>query len=328
MTHYALTVDKFLEHAAKWHGTAEVVCASPGGGAARHTYAELSERALLVSGGLLARGLAVGDRIGTLAWNTADHLTLYYAAMGAGLVCHTLNPCLSASRLAAMIAEAADRWLAVGTGLQPLLAQVLPSCRGVEGIILLDDEPAAAHFAGVREQWTLEDFIGRCGRQTSWGHFDESSPAGLHASSTVDPPRDVLCTHRSNYLHTLHALQADAVALTAGDTFLIAVPMFHAEGVGLPFAAPAAGARMVLPGRRTEPADLKRLIEQEKVTVAAADQAACLGLAALLESEGVELSSLQRVIVGGSYCPDGLVRHLAERLGITVHVSRGMIGDA
>ena len=238
MQPYALTVDKFLDHAAKWHPAAEVISAI-GPQIQRITYARLRERAARLSGALLDRGLQLGDRIGTLAWNTEDHLTLSYAAMGVGLVCHTLNPRLSLAHLAAIVNQAGDRWIAVGTGLQPMLHEILPLCRCVEAVLILDDEPVAQAPGQPAQAWALTDFIERFGRPASWGGFDEHSAAGLcYTSGTVGDPRGVLYTHRSNYLHTLRALQADAVALTADDTLLIAVPLFHANGWGLPFAVP------------------------------------------------------------------------------------------
>src|SRR5690242_18762382 len=101
MQAYALTVDKFLDHAAKWAGDREIATAEAGRVARRVGYAELRARSNRLSGALLALGLRFGDRIATLAWNTQHHLETYYAAMGAGLVCHTLNPRLTAAHLAA-----------------------------------------------------------------------------------------------------------------------------------------------------------------------------------------------------------------------------------
>jgi len=324
MQPYALTVDKFLEHAAKWHGQAEIVSAV-GTGIRRTTYAELRARAARLSGGLLERGLRLGDRVGTLAWNTEDHLSLSYALLGVGLVCHTLNPRSSVAHLAAIVNEAADRWIAVGEGLQPLVRELLPLCPSVEAVLILDDQRAGQSSLQVRDQWELNDFLERFGRPAPWGGFDEETAAGLcYTSGTVGNPRGVLYTHRSNYLHTLRALQADAVALTAADTVLVAVPMFHANGWGLPFEAPAAGARMVLPGRSVEPAHLRALIELEGVTVAAAVHTVWLGLVDLLESVGAELPSLQRIIIGGSQCPDALVQRIETRLGVRVQTSWGM----
>jgi acyl-CoA synthetase (AMP-forming)/AMP-acid ligase II len=324
MQPYALTVDKFLEHAAKWHGQAEVVSAV-GPEIRRTTYAGLRERAARLSGALLDRGLRLGDRVGTLAWNTEDHLALSYALMGVGLVCHTLNPRLTVAHLAAIINEAGDRWIAVGEGLQPLVHEILPLCPAVEAVLILDGERVGQPFVEAQHEWELTDFLQRWGRPAAWGGFDEESAAGLcYTSGTVGNPRGVLYTHRSNYLHTLRALQADAVALTAEDTVLVAVPMFHANGWGLPFEAPAAGARMVLPGRWVDPAHLRALIEREGVTVAAAVHTVWLGLVDLLESQGGKLPTLQRIVIGGSQCPDALVQRIEERLGVRVQTSWGM----
>jgi 3-(methylthio)propionyl---CoA ligase len=325
MQRYALTVDKFLDHAGKWHGDTCVVSTAAGGESDRITYRQLRERCRRVSGALLDQGLARGDRIATLAWNTQDHLTLYYAAMGVGLVCHTLNPRLSATHLAEMINEARDRWIAVGVGLQSLARQLVADCPSLETVILLDGQTPAEDSQGRALGSSLEDLLRRFGRDAAWGEFDEETPAGLcYTSGTIGKPRGVLYTHRSNYLHTLRALQADSVALTAGDTVLVAVPMFHANGWGFPFAAPAAGAKMVLPGRSTEAAHLYDLIATERVTVAAAVQTVWLGLVEHLERAGGELPTLRRIVVGGSHCPEALLRRIEARLEVRVQTSWGM----
>jgi len=325
MQRYALTVDKFLDHAAKWHGDSCVVSAADANEADRITYRQLRERCQRVSGALLYQGLTLGDRIATLAWNTQDHLTLYYAAMGAGLVCHTLNPRLSVAHLAEMVTEAEDRWIAVGAGLQPLARQLLAACPSLETVILLDGQAPEDDFAGRAREWSLQDLLRLFGRPAPWGEFDEETPAGLcYTSGTIGKPRGVLYTHRSNYLHTLRALQADAVALTAEDSVLVAVPMFHANGWGFPFAAPAVGAKMVLPGRSTEPEHLRDLIVKERVTVAAAVQTVWLGLVDHLEKTGGTLPTLERIIIGGSHCPEALLRRMEERLEARVQTSWGM----
>ena len=325
MQRYALTVDKFLDHAAKWHGASCVVSTGTGGEAGRITYRQLRERCQRVSGAMLDQGLGQGDRVATLAWNTQDHLTLYYAAMGAGLVCHTLNPRLSVAHLAEMVNEAEDRWIAVGAGLQSLARQLLASCPTLQTVILLDGQTPEEDFRGCARQWSLEDLLRLFGRAARWGDFDEETPAGLcYTSGTVGRPRGVLYTHRSNYLHTLRALQADAIALCADDSVLVAVPMFHANGWGFPFAAPAAGAKMVLPGRSTDPVHLYDLIVSERVTVAAAVQTVWLGLVEHLEKAGGELPSLRRIIIGGSHCPESLLRRIEERLEVRVQPSWGM----
>jgi 3-(methylthio)propionyl---CoA ligase len=327
MQRYALTVNKFLDHAAKWAGDREIVTADAGRTAGRIRYAELRARSNRLSGALATLGLRRGDRIGTLGWNTQHHLEMYYALMGAGLVCHTLNPRLTAAHLAAMINEAENRALAVAANLAPLLAQLAPLCPGLEHIIVMDGEVLEGDVlrGHAARAWGHEDLLRTRGAATPWGDFDEETPAGLcYTSGTTGRPRGALYTHRSNYLHTLRALQADAFGLTASDVLLVAVPMFHANGWGLPFAAPAVGAKLVLPGRHTDGASLAAIMRDEAVTVAAGIQTVWLGVVDHLDAVGGELPDLKRLLIGGSSCPDALLRRMEERLGARVQTSWGM----
>ncbi|HEY0926552.1 AMP-binding protein [Brevundimonas sp.] len=322
MQDYALTVDRFLEHGARWHGAARVITAAGEDGDVSLGYADLRERANRLSGALLDLGLKPGDRIATLAWNTQHHVEVWYAAMGAGIVCHTLNPRLTVAHLAAMVAKADDRVLAVGSGLRDMAEALLDACPSLERLILLDGETPEA---GRPEILELEPLLAERGRPATWGDFDEQSLAGLcFTSGTTGAPKGVAYTHRSNYLHTLRALQADSIALTADDTVLVAVPMFHANAWGLPFAAPAVGAQLVLPGRVTDGASLARLIERHQVTVAVGVPTVWLGLLDHLDATGGQTPSLQRIIIGGSTCPDSLLKRMESRLGATVQTSWGM----
>jgi fatty-acyl-CoA synthase len=326
MQTYALTVDRFLDHAAKWSENREIVTADAGSAIGRLGYAELRERSNRLSGALIAIGLRFGDRIGTLAWNTQHHLEMYYAAMGAGFVCHTLNPRLTTAHLAAMVNEAENRALAVASTLLPLLTELAPLCPTLEHVIIMDGSalPDAVKRLDV-QIWTLEALLDAHGSTVAWGAFDENAPAGLcYTSGTTGPPKGVLYTHRSNYLHTLRALQADAFALAGDDALLVAVPMFHANGWGLPFAAPAVGAKLVLPGRHTDGESLATLIRDEGVTVASGIQTVWLGVLDHLDAVGGELPMLKRIVIGGAKCPDALIQRMEQRLGVRVQTSWGM----
>ena len=327
MQSYALTVDKFLDHAAKWSGERQIVTADADRATVRVGYEALRERSNRLSGALAALGLAPGDRIATLAWNTQHHLEVYYAVMGVGMVCHTLNPRLTADHLARMINEAEDRAIAVASSLAPLAAELAPLCPGLEHVIVMDGEGAGPiSLPGHRAQvWDYESLLAARGAPVAWGGFEEETPAGLcYTSGTTGQPKGVLYTHRSNYLHTLRALQADAFALTGSDAVLVAVPMFHANGWGLPFTAPAVGAKLVLPGRNMDGASLVRLMREEGVTIAVGVHTVWLGVLDQLAQTGETLPELKRVTIGGSSCPDALIQRMEEGLGAQVQTSWGM----
>ena len=321
MQDYALTVDRFLDHGAKWHGGARVVTGRTDGADLIVGYPDIRERANRFSGALLDMGLKPGDRLATLAWNTQHHVEVWYGAMGVGVACHTLNPRLTLSQLAAMVIQAEDRVLAVGAGLRSMADALMEACPCLERLILLDDEAPGEGDAAVAFETLLETR----GRPADWGGFDETMLAGLcFTSGTTGAPKGVAYTHRSNYLHAIRSLQADSMALTAEDAVLVAVPMFHANAWGLPFAAPAAGASLILPGRDLDGASLARLINTHGATVAVGVPTVWLGLLDHLDATGGETPGLRRIIIGGSSCPDALIARMETRLGVTVQTSWGM----
>lgn len=321
MQAYGLTVDKFLNHAAKWLPHREVVTGKSG----RIGYGELRQRSNRLSGALKALGLAKGDRVATLAWNTQHHVELYYGTMAAGFVCHTLNPRLTVAHMAAMVNEAEDRVLAVGEGLGDMAQELVRLCPTIRTVIFLDSADAGPQSIAHCQAYRFEDLLDQQGCETAWGDFDEGAPAGLcYTSGTTGAPKGVLYTHRSNYLHTLHSVQADAFGLTKQDCILIGVPLFHANGWGLPFAGPAVGAKLVLPGRHMDGAWLASLIRAEGVTIACGVQTVWQRLADHLEAEGGNVPTLERVIIGGSNCPDSLMRRLEDRLQARVQTTWGM----
>lgn len=327
MQPYALTLNRFIDHAAKWHGATEVVTGGSGGARTRISYSELRERCLRLSGALRSLGLAQGDHLGVLAWNSQAHMECWYGAMGVGIVCHTLNPRLTPAQLSLMSQRAENRVLAVSPDLTPLAEKLIPLCPTLEHLIVLDEPGVEATLPHSDRfyTWRYETLLEERGRAVAWGAFDENAPAGLcFTSGTTGVPKGVTYTHRSNYLHTIHQLQADASGLTSRDSLLVAVPMFHANGWGFPFAAPAVGAKLVLPGRHQDGPSLASLINTEGVTVAAGVATVWLGLVDHLERSGEDVPSLKRIMLGGSAVPQALMDRLEKRLGVVVQTSWGM----
>ncbi|CAN7226276.1 long-chain-fatty-acid--CoA ligase [Caulobacter sp. LjRoot300] len=332
MQHGALTVDKIIDHAAQWHGAREVVSRSVEGPIVRTTYAAIHERAKRVSNALLALGIKPGDRVGTLAWNTARHMEAWYGIMGIGAVCHTLNPRLFPEQIAWIANHAGDRVIFVDLTFMPIIAGVLQHLPSVEHVVLFTDRdhmPADFRPTGETPNFKgllcFEDLVEQHHADCAWGGFDEGTAAGLcYTSGTTGDPKGVLYSHRSNVLHTLITLQPDVMGLSQKDVILPVVPMFHANAWGVAFSAPGTGAKMVMPGARMDGASIYELLDSEGVTFSAAVPTVWQMLLQHLKETGAKLPVLRKVVIGGAACPEHIIRAFHDDYDVEVVHAWGM----
>ncbi len=332
MQHGALTLDKIIDHAAQWHGGREVVTRSVEGPIVRTTYAEIQSRAKRVSNLLLSLGITPGDRVGTLAWNTARHIETWYGIMGIGAVCHTLNPRLFPEQIAWIADHGGDKLIFTDLTFLPIIAGIIPRLPNVEHVVVFTDRdhmPAdfrlageAPHFKGLL---CYEDLVAEQSADCVWGGFDEGTAAGLcYTSGTTGDPKGVMYSHRSNFLHTFITMQPDVMGLSQRDVILPVVPMFHANAWGVAFSAPATGAKIVMPGARMDGAAIHELLETEGVTFSAAVPTVWQMLLQHLESTGGTISTLKKVVIGGAACPETIIRAFHEKYGVEVVHAWGM----
>jgi fatty-acyl-CoA synthase len=323
MQDWPLTVDRVIDHAKSWHGDREVVSRSVEGPIVRTTYAEIHARAKRVSSLLLGLGVQRGDRIATLAWNTARHIEAWYGIMGIGAVCHTLNPRLFAEQLVYIINHAEDRIIFTDLTFAPILAGIRDQIPTVKQIVVLTD---ADHMTGeLPGALCYETLLEQASADAAWGGFDEQTPAGLcYTSGTTGNPKGVLYSHRSNFLHTLVTMGIDVLGVGACDTVLPVVPMFHANAWGLAFSAPAVGAKLVMPGMKLDGASIHELLESEQVTFSAAVPTVWQMLLNHLRETKGQLTSLKRVVIGGSAVPEAIVRGFRDEYGVSVTHAWGM----
>ncbi len=324
MQDWPLTVDKILDHAARWHGGREIVSRSVEGPIVRTTWGEIHGRAKRLSNALLGLGIGPGDRVATLAWNSGRHIEAWYAIMGIGAVCHTLNPRLFADQLCYIINHAQDRIIFTDETFLPMLIERRDQMPSVERFIVLSDAARTAG-AGLTGALSSERLIETHGPDCAWGGFDEHTACGLcYTSGTTGNPKGVLYSHRSNFLHTLVTLQRDVMGLSVQDTVLAVVPMFHANAWGLTFSCPAVGAKLVMPGPKMDGASILELLETEQVTFSAAVPTVWQMLLAHLRATGSRLTTLKRVVIGGSAVPEAIIRAFHDDYGVEVVHAWGM----
>ena len=324
MQDWPLTVDKILDHAKAWHGDTEIVSRSVEGPIVRTTWAGVHERAKRLSNALVKLGVQPGDRVATLAWNTGRHIEAWYAIMGMGAVCHTLNPRLFAEQLCYIVNHADDRIIFTDLSFLPTLVEHRDKMPGVKHIVVMTDE---AHMRDCPLPGALcfETLVADNGPDFAWGGFDENTAAALcYTSGTTGNPKGVLYSHRSNFIHTLVTMGADVMGLSATDTVLPVVPMFHANAWGLAFSCAAVGAKLVMPGQKLDGASVHELLEREEVTFSAAVPTVWQMLLTHLRETNGKLSTLRRVVIGGSAVPEAIVRAFRDDYGVSVTHAWGM----
>ena len=244
-----LLVTEFAERARRHHPHREIVAYSGGEQVLRYDYGAYAARVARLAGALRRIGIRPGDRVATLCWNHHRHLELYAAVPLAGAVLHTLNLRLSAEEIAYIAGHADDRLIVADPDLRHLLDGVRPEL----GVLDTGDAYEELIQAGPELDGPPER--------------DENDLAVLcYTSGTTGRPKGVGYTHRGLYLHTFAACLADGHAISARDTVLHVVPLFHANAWGIPFAATMAGAAQVLPGPHPSVAEIAAIVERERVT--------------------------------------------------------------
>ncbi|MEZ5374013.1 MAG: long-chain fatty acid--CoA ligase [Microthrixaceae bacterium] len=318
-----LTLDHFVDRAETYFADREIATNTPAG-LERTTYGEWAERTHKLAGVLDTLGISDDGRVGTFAWNTARHLELYFAAPCSGRVLHTLNLRLFPEQLTYIVNHAEDEVIFVDRSLLGLLVPRVGEFTSVKHLVVMDDgvPNEIPSFDDGPEVHDYEELLAAAER-TEFRCNDEYAAASMcYTSGTTGNPKGVTYTHRSTYLHTMGAMLADSIGVAESDVILPVVPMFHANAWGLAHAAVASGAKLVNPGPDLSPPTLARLIEEERVTLAAGVPTIWMGV--VEELVGRDTSALRVVPCGGSAVPTSLSKRFEEVTGLPILQAWGM----
>jgi fatty-acyl-CoA synthase len=320
MSPYPLTLPHLFHRAERLFADKGIATATPGG-MERTTYGEWAQRTRRLGGVLDALGISDDGRVATFAWNSARHLELYFAAPCSGRVLHTLNIRLFGEDVVYIANHAEDEVVFVDRSLLKLLWPLVDQLRTVKHVVVMDDG-APDEIPDDPRVHDYEELLASA-EPVAFAVDDENRAAAMcYTSGTTGHPKGVVYSHRSTVLHSMGSMFADTIAISERDVILPVVPMFHANAWGLGQAGVMAGASFVMPGPDLSPRAIATLIETERVTVAAGVPTVWMG--ALSELEGRDVSSLERILCGGSAVPRSLSEAYREKLGFPMLQGWGM----
>ena len=323
-----LLVSSLVDYASTWHAGREIVSRDAEGGIHRSNFADVAARAKQVANALGALGVGRGDRVATLAWNSHRHLELYYGVTSSGRVLHTVNPRLFPDQIQYIMHHAEDAYVFFDPVFAPLVEALAPRLPLVRGWVALCGRKAMP-AVNVPSLLCHEDLLAAASPEFEWPLLDENTASTLcYTSGTTGNPKGVMYSHRSTVLHAFAACAADGLALSARDSILVVVPLFHANAWSLPFSAAMCGAKLVLPGPRLDPESIYLLLDQEGCTKAGGIPTIWLNFLAWLESnrERLDLSrlKLKQVLSGGTAPPRATIEKFRDLLGVFLLHAWGM----
>jgi fatty-acyl-CoA synthase len=320
MDDYPLSLTPIIERVEQLTPNRKLVSRRPDGSVERTTLGDCAGRARRLATALSELGIGDGDPVATLMWNQPEHLEMYFAVPLMGAVLHTLNPRLSPDELSFITSDAGDRAIVVDETLFEVFGQ-FRSAQEFEHVIVV---PCSG--GPVPDRTMDYESLIACNEPATWPQLDERRAAAMcYTSGTTGRPKGVLYSHRALALHSLVGALPNNMAISANDTILPVVPMFHANAWGLPYIAAFAGAGMVLPGPKLDAESVLDLLADEQVTVTAGVPTVWMAILQALEKEPDrwDLSHLRQMIVGGSAVPRSMLEGF-DRHGLTILHAWGM----
>jgi 3-(methylthio)propionyl---CoA ligase len=320
-----LLISQIIDFAAASYPDTEIVSRTIEGPVHRYGYRDAHKRSKQIAEALQGLGIKLGDRIGTIAWNSYRHFELYFGISGLGAVLHTINPRLAPEHVAYIANHAEDQILFVDLNLLPIVEGVWDKLKTVKHVVVMTDRAHMPASSKVPKLLCYEELIeGKPGKLV-WPTFDEKTASSLcYTSGTTGNPKGVLYSNRSTVLHSLMMATGPVLGLTPEDTILPVVPMFHANAWGLVYAGPMSGTKLVFPGFKLDGASIYELLDKEKVTLSAGVPTVWLALLDYCAQNKLKMSTVRRSLIGGSAVPISMIERFWKEHEVEVAQGWGM----
>ena len=290
----------------------------------RHSYGEFRGRIGRLANALKALGIAHGDTVAVMDWDSHRYLEAYFAVPMMGATLMTVNVRLSNEQIAYTLNHSAAKLVLVNAEFAATLEAIRGQLTSAKTFVLLSDDPAASAAGHAGE---YESLLAKASSEFDFADFDENTRATVfYTTGTTGNPKGVSFSHRQLVLHTLAtmgfmAASAPGQCFRRDDVYMPITPMFHVHAWGLPYVATAMGVKQVYPGRY-EPKLLLKLKQAEGVTYSHCVPTILQMLLAVPAAEAGDLRGW-KMVIGGAALPKALCKAALER-GIDVWAGYGM----
>jgi fatty-acyl-CoA synthase len=297
----------------------------------RWTWRQLAERVDRLAAGFVGLGLAAGDRIGVYAPNCAEWVLTQLASARAGLILVTINPAYRSNELAHALRLAGVRalvmaerfkssdYVAILDSIAPEIASAMPGplrlaeFPALEFVVQIGRPRHAAMLAfedlsGTDPAFAREELARRAATMTP------DDPINIQfTSGTTGAPKGAALTHH-NILNNGFFV-GRGMALTAGDSLCIPVPLYHCFGMVLGvLGCLMHGAAMVFPGEAFDPESVLAAVTEERCTALFGVPTMFIAILAHRRFDTFDLTSLRTGVMAGASCPIDTMRQVIDRM--------------
>lgn len=327
MQRHSLLISSLVEHAARYHSNSKIASRDASGKMTDLSWKEVSVRTKQLANSLIKQGVSPDSIIGSLCANHHRHFELFHAIPGMGAVLCPLNPRFSKDQLAYVINHSEIEILFFDSEFGKILEAISDKLSRVLMLVEMGSSTTVSQIAG-KLVISYDELLLSGSTLFEWPEFDENKGATLcYTSGTTGNPKGVLYSHRAILLHAISICQPDSFGLGANSTFLLMVPLYHANAWCIPYAAPAVGAGIVMPGSDTSPQTLYQLFCDYQVTHTGGVPTVVQDLVDYCEKNkpnATEELMLERISCGGSAIPSILYDKVSKHMGATLQQGWGM----
>ncbi len=260
------------------------------------TFTELADRARFQAAGLDRLGVGVGERVAIVSPNAARLLTSFFGVCGFGRILVPINFRLAADEVEYIVEHAEASVLLV----DPELDEVLSAVTAPHRFVLGHD---------------TDEVLFPPGAEPAPWEADEAATATInYTSGTTARPKGVQLTHRNCWINA--TVFGWHIGISDRDRYLHTLPMFHANGWGMPWATAAMGCPQIVL-RKVDGAEVLRRVSTHEISLLCAAPAV---VNAVLEAapswDGpVPGRGRTRVVVAGAPPPSRTIERIEEELG-------------